>query len=87
MGWNAAVTNPSGVTLTVDPSNFTLPSGGTQQVSITADAGAAAFDNWLFGSVVFTPTGGGNGIQLRLFKCKIIYILCAPSLYYTICRL
>ena len=60
MEWNAAVTNPSGVTLTVDPSIFTLPAGGAQQVAITADAGAAAFDNWLFGSVVFTPTGAGT---------------------------
>ena len=60
MGWNAVVANPPGVTLTVDPSSFTLPAGGTQQVAITAYAGAAAFDHWLFGSVVFTPTGGGT---------------------------
>lgn len=57
--WTATVTNPSGVNLSVNPSIFTLAAGGTQQVTITADASSAALDTWLFGRVVFIPSGGG----------------------------
>lgn len=56
VSWTATVTNPTGVTLTVDPANFTLNPGATQQVSITADASGAALNTWLWGSVLFTPS-------------------------------
>lgn len=55
--WTATFTNPPGVSLSVNPANFALTAGGTQQVTITANAGSAAFDTWLFGSVTFSPSG------------------------------
>lgn len=57
--WTASVTNPPGVSLAVEPSNFTIAAGGEQQITITADASNAALDTWLFGSILFTPDGGG----------------------------
>lgn len=58
--WTATVVNPPGVNLTVNPASFTLAAGGTKQVSITANAVGAVFDTWLFGSVIFTPSGGST---------------------------
>ena len=56
--WTATVTDPPGVDLAVSPSSFSLSPGQTRQIAITADAAGAVFDDWLFGSVVLTPSGG-----------------------------
>jgi uncharacterized repeat protein (TIGR01451 family) len=45
------VNAPAGVVLTVQPNAFTLPAGGTQVITVTADVTAAALDEWLFGQV------------------------------------
>ncbi|MFZ5799055.1 MAG: S8 family serine peptidase [Thermodesulfobacteriota bacterium] len=58
VNWTTSVTNPPGVVLTVNPASFTLAPGGTQEVTITADASSDILDNWLFGMVHFTPDAG-----------------------------
>ncbi|HHY53961.1 MAG TPA: trypsin-like serine protease [Chloroflexi bacterium] len=53
--YTVTVTSPTSMTLTVQPNTFTLPPGGTQVLTITADVSAAALDAWIFGQVTITP--------------------------------
>ena len=55
--WTATATAASGLNITVSPSSFTLAAGATQAIVITADAGSAPRDEWLFGEVQLTPAG------------------------------
>lgn len=41
----------AGMVLTVQPNAFTLPAGGTQVITVTADVTGAALDQWLFGQI------------------------------------
>lgn len=47
------VAAPVSMTLSVQPSAFTLPAGGTQIITITADVTAAALNAWIFGEIEF----------------------------------
>ncbi len=54
--WTVSVVEPSGVTLSVSPSVFTLPAHGLQVVTVTADVNGTPLNEWLFGQVTFTPS-------------------------------
>lgn len=56
--WTVAVVEPAGVDIAVTPATFTLASGASQILTITADVSAAALGAWLFGDVQFTEDGG-----------------------------
>ncbi len=53
--WTVSVVNPTSVTLSVEPSSFTLAPGAKQVVTVTADASELPFQQWAFGAVKFTP--------------------------------
>ncbi|MCB0044279.1 MAG: S8 family serine peptidase [Caldilineaceae bacterium] len=53
--WSASTMADAGVTLTVEPAEFTLAAGGTQDVTITADVLNAPIDAWSFGQIMFSP--------------------------------
>jgi uncharacterized repeat protein (TIGR01451 family) len=50
--WTVSTTDAA---ITVEPSSFTLPAGGTQVVTVTADVTGMPYDEWFFGRVEFTP--------------------------------
>ena len=45
----------AGLTLTVNPTTFSLPAGGKQTIQVTADVSGLALDTWAFAHVVLTP--------------------------------
>lgn len=47
------VAAPVSMTLSVQPSAFTLPAGGTQVITITANVTAANLNAWIFGEITF----------------------------------
>ncbi len=49
--YTAVTSGPAGMTITVTPNNFTIPSGGTQQLTITADVSGLPPNVHAFGSV------------------------------------
>jgi subtilisin family serine protease len=54
--WTVSVEIPAGVGLTVSPSSFTLPPGGTQVLQITV-TGSTSLAGSTYGRVILTPTG------------------------------
>ncbi|MCL4263628.1 MAG: S8 family serine peptidase, partial [Anaerolineae bacterium] len=57
--YNASVSGPAGVTGTVTPANFTIPAGGTQEITIELDVTGATLGAWAFATVHIQPVGGG----------------------------
>ncbi|MBN1921455.1 MAG: S8 family serine peptidase [Anaerolineae bacterium] len=53
--WTASFDAPAGMTITVDPSSFSLDAGATQVLTITADVSGLPLDQWAFGDVMLTP--------------------------------
>ncbi|MFZ2487073.1 MAG: S8 family serine peptidase [Anaerolineae bacterium] len=53
--WTASTVVPTGMTMTVTPSNFTLAAGGTQVLTITADVAGLPLGTWAFAQVNLTP--------------------------------
>ncbi len=51
--YTASVMSAPGLTVTVDPPTFTIPAGGTQIVTVTADTGSLPYDEWVFGKVAW----------------------------------
>jgi subtilisin family serine protease len=49
--YTANISGPAGMVITVEPSVFTIPAGGTQTLTITADVSALAPGGYAFGSV------------------------------------
>ncbi|MCS6828213.1 MAG: trypsin-like serine protease [Caldilinea sp.] len=47
------VSAPVSMTLSVQPNAFTLPAGGTQVITITANVTSAALNAWIFGEIAF----------------------------------
>lgn len=54
--WYASTDDPA---FTVDPATFTLPAGGTQVVTITADVSSKTVGEWVFATAMFTTTETG----------------------------
>lgn len=55
--WTASSMAADGVTISVDPAQFTIEPGATQEIVVTANATGAPLGEWLFGRVMLTPTG------------------------------
>jgi len=56
--WTASVDAPSGVTLDVSPSSFTIGTDETQEIVIAVDVAGMPVNEWIFGSVMFSADGG-----------------------------
>ncbi|WP_165962715.1 S8 family serine peptidase [Occultella glacieicola] len=59
LAWTAAAAAAEGMSLTVEPSTFTLAEGQTQEITVTADVSGAEAGTWLFGEVTLTPSTEG----------------------------
>ncbi len=64
--WTASVMADSGLAVTVDPASFTIPAGGTQVVTVTADASTLPMDEWAFGKVIWTSGGQAPDVHMPL---------------------
>lgn len=53
--WTASTLSANGMSITVEPSSFTIAPGASQELTVTADVSAAAGGGWKFGRVVLTP--------------------------------
>ncbi len=61
--FKASATGTNGLKVTVSPSSFSVPAGGTRTISITLD-GTAAPDGWAFGQVTLASTAKRTPIVL-----------------------
>ncbi|NOK58825.1 MAG: hypothetical protein GFH27_549301n147 [Chloroflexi bacterium AL-W] len=52
--WTITTTATEGLDITVEPSSFTIPVGGEQTISITADVEALPIGEYVFGALVLT---------------------------------
>ncbi len=59
--YTTSTSSDFGLDITVEPADFTLPAGGTQEVTVTVDPGGAEPAVWSFGEVRFTPVTPGRG--------------------------
>lgn len=55
--WTASGMSGAGVDITVEPAQFTIQPGETQEIVITANTSGAPLGEWLFGRVKLTPAG------------------------------
>jgi uncharacterized repeat protein (TIGR01451 family) len=55
--WTVTTNVPAGMTLDVEPANFTLQPGETQVLTITANTGNLPVGEWLFGQIWLTGWG------------------------------
>jgi uncharacterized repeat protein (TIGR01451 family) len=53
LDWTVSTASADSVVINVSPSSFTLASGASQQLTITATVTGLPLGNWLFGEVVF----------------------------------
>ena len=56
--WDAVLDSPPGVTLSVEPGNFTLAPGSSQVFILTATISNAPLDTWAFGSLTWAHETG-----------------------------
>ena len=56
MDWTASTEVPAGMSVTVQPTSFTLPAHGTQVITVTADVSALSFGTWNFAQIYLTPS-------------------------------
>jgi len=54
--WTASANTPAGMNVSISPSNFTLPPGGSQTLDITADINGLPAENWAFAEVLLAAT-------------------------------
>ena len=54
----------NGFNVSVSPSSFTIPAGGSQSFTVTVSRTTAAFNNYAYGSIVFA--GGGQSLRSPL---------------------
>jgi subtilisin family serine protease len=81
--WAATVTSDTGLTLDVSPATFSLSTGETQDLVITADVGAPS-DDWLFGEVTLTrsapPATDVINAPAGLYQTKMpVAVVSTPS--------
>ena len=57
--WTAAITAPTGMTVTVTPSNFTLAPFAQQTITVTADVKGLPADVWAYASFTLEPSQAG----------------------------
>ena len=56
MTWNVTPSASGGMGITVSPSSFTIPAGGTLTITVNADVRMADTNTWVFGEVKLSPT-------------------------------
>lgn len=56
MNWTVSASAAGNMDLTVTPSSFTLPAGGTQVITVQADVTMVDPNTWTFGEIRLTPT-------------------------------
>lgn len=73
--YTASFSGPAGMTATVTPSSFTIPAGGTQVITITADVSALTIGEFAFGSITLStgaiwpdPVLSGAGTMAELLN-------------------
>ncbi|WP_116947201.1 S8 family serine peptidase [Jiangella endophytica] len=65
--WTVSTESQSdGITVTVEPSEFTIAEGEDVELTITADVSGSPTDAYLFGSVVLTPEEGSEAPAAHL---------------------
>jgi hypothetical protein len=64
--WTVKVVAPRGVAITVSPDRFTLPPGGSQTLTVTADVARAPTGKWLFGELRLATKGGAPAAHLPI---------------------
>jgi hypothetical protein len=55
--YTASFSGPAGMSVTITPSSFTIPAGGTQILTIEADVSALDVGEFAFGSVTLSTDG------------------------------
>jgi uncharacterized repeat protein (TIGR01451 family) len=55
--WTASVATTDTLDVTISPSTFTIPAGGSQTVVITANVSDLPFNSWVFGDITFSAAG------------------------------
>ncbi|MEW5985099.1 MAG: S8 family serine peptidase [Chloroflexota bacterium] len=65
--WTALGSGGTGMVVTVDPSSFTIPAGGTQVLTVTVDVSGAAVGDWVFGEVNLIPEPTAASPQVVLY--------------------
>ncbi|HET7396161.1 MAG TPA: S8 family serine peptidase [Gammaproteobacteria bacterium] len=61
--YNVTVSTPTGLTLTVTPSSFSLAPGATQKIKVTADVTGLTAAQWTFAEVDITSSDNGDDGQ------------------------
>ncbi|MEM7331813.1 MAG: S8 family serine peptidase [Chloroflexota bacterium] len=56
--WNVTAVDPTGSTIDVTPSSFTIPAGGTQELTINLTVDSDSNGDFVFGRVILTAAGG-----------------------------
>ena len=82
--YNAWVTSSGGVTGMVVPSNFTIPAGGTQEITIHLNVTSASLGAWSFAQVHIEPaanpvTAGGEGLSGYLNIASSLPVVTMPA--------
>ncbi|HSM55568.1 MAG TPA: S8 family serine peptidase, partial [Candidatus Sulfomarinibacteraceae bacterium] len=54
--WSTSASGDGDLSLTVEPASFTLLSGETQLITVTADVSALDYGEWVFGEVTLSPS-------------------------------
>ena len=55
--WNVVITSTADLTITVTPANFTIPVGGSQTFTVTADVSGLPLGTWVFAHLVWQSSG------------------------------
>lgn len=55
VGWTISASVPPTVSVEVEPAEFSLPAGGSQVITITADISAVRYSDWSYGQLLLTP--------------------------------
>ncbi|HEY8452078.1 MAG: S8 family serine peptidase [Micromonosporaceae bacterium] len=81
--YTAVTTADPGVTVTVEPSTFTIAPNGTQEITVTVDVTDAPKDRFVFGDVrLVTDDAHGNGLEIASvhYPIAVIPVETSPSI-------
>jgi subtilisin family serine protease len=77
--YDASVLSGSGVTGTVTPSNFTIPAGGTQEITIELNVTGATMGTWTFAELLIEPASALAGGPVPTAKMPISAVRTQPQ--------
>jgi hypothetical protein len=58
--WTTSIAAPAGMSVSVEPSSFTLEPGASQTISVSADVRGVAVDAWHFARIFLVPDAEGT---------------------------